>query len=122
MRIIVSLLLIINLAYTCDGDCMKCHPKLLKNGKLDKDHKILKNCINCHKITTNDLNKMGSLCGQDCWDCHSIQKTMLIKNKEHLALNGCIKCHIKLHKENIFKNDCNDFSNLKNLFNAQPLQ
>lgn len=84
--------------FACSGDCISCHPALLKNNKLDNDHIILAKCIECHKITDNDLEKMGSLCGQDCWDCHSIQKTQQVVNPSHAALNSCIECHKKLNK------------------------
>ncbi len=105
MRIFIYFILITTTLFACSGDCMKCHPKLLKNGKLDKNHEILSKCINCHKINSNDLERMGSLCGQDCWDCHSVEKVTSIKNKEHLSLNGCIECHKKLKKYKIFKKD-----------------
>ena len=103
LKYIVIFLAIIVRLVACDGDCVKCHPILIKSGSLDSDHKILSKCINCHKITSNDLEKMGSLCGQDCWECHSIKKVMSIKNKEHEALNKCIECHIKLDKNDLFE-------------------
>jgi len=78
---------------------MKCHPKLLKKGKLDDNHKILRECKKCHQINSNDLEKMGSLCGQDCWDCHNIQKVSKVAIAEHIILNQCIKCHTKLKKD-----------------------
>ncbi len=101
-----------NLSYACDGDCIKCHPNLVKSGLLDKDHQILSKCINCHKISSNDLDRMGSLCGQDCWECHNIKKVMTIKNEEHLALDSCIECHKKLETKESFIQQNNSLNNL----------
>ena len=106
-EICLSLLFIffltISTLFYCDGDCIKCHPNLLKNGKLDKEHQILAKCKNCHKITSKDLQKMGSLCGQDCWDCHSIKKVSNINIKEHKVLTKCIDCHIKLNLKDMYQ-------------------
>ena len=96
--------------FACDGDCIKCHPTLIKSGSLDKNHKILAKCIDCHKITSNDLMRMGSLCGQDCWECHSVKKVMSIKIKEHQVLDKCINCHEKLYKNDLL------FDNKENIF------
>lgn len=96
-KVIVFLPLIIaSSIFACDGDCMKCHSALLKHGKLDANHKILRSCVKCHKLSSNDLAKMGSICGEDCWECHSVKKVMSVPIKEHLALNRCIACHKKL--------------------------
>ncbi len=103
MRLLLIVFFSFTILFACDGDCMKCHQSLLKNGKLDSDHVILAKCIYCHKITSNDLEKMGSLCGQDCWDCHDVKKTMQIKIKEHLVLEKCIACHSKLERNSILK-------------------
>jgi len=103
-KFLILIFLIINIIYACDGDCVKCHPILIKSGHLDNNHKILKDCINCHKTTSNDLDKMGSLCGQDCWECHNMKKVMKIPIKEHFVLSKCIKCHKKLNKEQNLKN------------------
>jgi len=104
--LIITLILILTVTiinvYACEGDCVKCHPILLKNSKIDNTHKILKNCKTCHSITTNDLGNMGASCGQDCWDCHNVREVMSITNNkgnvinEHAALNRCITCHVKL--------------------------
>jgi len=104
-KLIVFLLTfaVVNNVFACDGDCMKCHPTLLKHGKLDSNHKILQSCVKCHKLKNNDLLRMGSACGEDCWECHSIKKVMTVPIREHLALNKCIACHKKL-KENKYSN------------------
>lgn len=103
--IIITLIFLSSFIFACDGDCIKCHPKLLKNGKLDDNHKVLKNCINCHQVSDDDLQKMGAACGQDCWSCHSIDKVMNVRVKdktidEHSSLSSCIDCHIKLQLNN----------------------
>ena len=112
LKIFISLTLSYNIAYACDGDCIKCHPNLIRSGSLDKDHEVLAKCIECHKISSDDLNRMGSLCGQDCWECHNVKKVMTIKNVEHLALNDCIDCHKKLKEKNFFIKQNSTFNNL----------
>jgi hypothetical protein len=109
MKIVVLLFIFFNIAFSCSGDCIKCHPSLKKNGVMDDNHKILENCITCHKITDNELEKMGSLCGQDCWDCHNVKKVSDVKIKgefvkEHLVLNDCINCHKKLDSTPFYLN------------------
>lgn len=112
MKIFVFFLFSLSISlFACDGDCMKCHPNLLKNNKLDANHKILAKCIECHKTSSDDLQRMGALCGQDCWDCHSIKKVKKIVNPSHMALDSCINCHEKLDKKPF---DCLDeFSSKK---------
>jgi len=100
MKILFIIILTSVVLFGCDGDCIKCHSKLLKNGKLDERHQILNECKKCHKVTSEDLQKMGSLCGQDCWNCHNIKKVSRIEIKEHLILTQCIKCHTKLKNDN----------------------
>lgn len=103
----------------CEGDCLKCHPTLAKNGVIDANHQILTTCKNCHKSTPKDFEKMGAACGQDCWECHSVQKVMAIKIKQHEVLNDCIACHKSLNKDqNLFQIGNNGFvkdSFLKNI-------
>lgn len=99
------LLLAFSVTYACENDCMKCHPVLMKSGSLDNNHKVLDTCIECHKVTSNNFEKMGSMCGQDCWQCHSVKKVMKVKNKSHMALDTCISCHISLEKDKLLNND-----------------
>jgi len=110
--------LINSIAYACDGDCIKCHPKLLKNGKLDNNHKILKSCMKCHVVNSQDLKKMGSVCGEDCWQCHDVSKVTAIPNRAHKSLNKCIACHKKLDKQmhyNPLENSSKDDFGLYNI-------
>jgi len=86
------------LLFACEGDCLKCHPTLIKSGRIDANHQILTTCKNCHNSTPKDFEKMGAACGQDCWECHSVQKVMAIKIKQHEVLKNCIACHKKLAK------------------------
>ena len=58
--------------YACDANCVACHPKLIKNGKMDDDHKILNRCTRCHTAKENE--ESHSACGADCWRCHDIRK------------------------------------------------
>lgn len=111
-KLIFIITFISTILLACDGDCMKCHPSLMKSGSLDSDHKILKDCINCHQVSSNDLNRMGSLCGQDCWQCHNVNDVMKIQNKEHLALEQCISCHKKLDKNDIIELNRNNLIGL----------
>jgi hypothetical protein len=115
---ILTLFITINL-FSCEGDCVKCHPILLKNnGKMDNNHLILKKCKDCHNLTTNDMQKMNAGCGEDCWNCHSIKEVKKINIPEHTILDNCIKCHIKLkEKNNLNFNSFNDTSIYNELLN-----
>jgi len=83
-------------AEACDANCVACHPKLLKNGKMDSNHAILNRCLKCH--TEKDSDKDHGSCGQDCWSCHDIQKVSAINISEHRILPKCIKCHQSIDK------------------------
>jgi hypothetical protein len=88
--------------YACEGDCLFCHPKLVKEGgHLDKDHAVLTSCKTCH--TQEEMAKidMGSGCGQDCWECHDIKKVTQSQVPQHQGLQKCIDCHLTLDK-NLF--------------------
>ena len=82
--------------FACDANCVICHPKLVENGKLDKNHKILDRCTNCHTAKENE--QTHDACGADCWQCHSINEVNKIDIPEHKALPRCIKCHVSLDK------------------------
>jgi len=83
----------------CEGDCVVCHPKLVKeDGKLDKDHAILVTCKTCHTQEEMEKIDMGSGCGQDCWDCHDIKKVTASGVPQHKNLQTCIDCHVTLDK------------------------
>ncbi len=79
-------------ALGCTGDCMTCHPALLKNINHDKRHKPMMTCIKCHSA---DPAKMGD-CGSDCFACHPIAKIEGARFKEHSVIRGCRDCHMKL--------------------------
>jgi hypothetical protein len=98
-NIIIVLVFVGSFLFACDGDCMKCHPSLLKKNGLDTNHKVLETCITCHQTSSDDLQRMGAMCGQDCWDCHSIEKVQKVLNPAHIVLNSCIDCHKKLDKK-----------------------
>lgn len=112
-------------ASACSGDCVVCHPKLIKkNGKMDADHQILTQCKNCHidgtkieiidknasEITLSNIrivkykednlsaNTSHTECGDDCWKCHDITKVSRVKIKEHAVLKKCIECHVSIDK------------------------
>ncbi len=121
MRLIISILFLflVNL-FACSGDCVACHPKLIKkDGKMDRDHMILNKCKTCHQDGTkiemlSDSNasvpkfkivKVKEVsedthteCGSDCWQCHDIKKVSNINIPEHKVLKDCIACHVKLDK------------------------
>lgn len=114
---ITVLLLSATLAFGCDANCTTCHPDLIKNGKMDQEHQILKRCTNCHK--EDKEGSSHSACGEDCWDCHSIQKVSKIEIKEHKVLPRCINCHSKLKKGfDIFMDHNSDPFNKTTLFDA----
>lgn len=91
--IIIGVLLFSINAFCCGGSCLKCHPDL--NLEKPKQHKIIKDCINCHqkgcgKQEEDLLGDSGSnACGQDCFQCH----TVLPQDNEHKLLSQCVKCH-----------------------------
>ena len=101
--------------FACDANCVTCHPSLVKNGKMDVNHKILNNCVRCH--TPNEEQKSHDTCGADCWSCHDIKKVSKINIPEHKVLSKCIKCHVALDKQFFYlKKDNDNFVNkyLKN--------
>ncbi len=102
--------------YACEGNCVACHPKLIKkNGKMDKNHEILTTCKKCHtKKSLSKVNMGATSCGQDCWQCHDMKKVAKTNIKEHKVLNTCIKCHTAKDK-NIFKFDNSKQYSGKNL-------
>lgn len=76
----------------CTGDCMTCHPALLKNIDSDLRHKPMMTCIKCH--TANPV-KMAE-CGSDCFACHPIAKIEGARVREHVVIRECRDCHLKL--------------------------
>ena len=97
--LIVTLLALNSYLNACEGDCVVCHPKLVKeDGKLDKDHAILVTCKTCHTQEEMEKIDMGSGCGQDCWDCHDIKKVTASKVPQHKDLQTCIDCHVTIDK------------------------
>jgi len=100
----------------CEGDCVVCHPKLVKeDGKLDKDHEILVSCKVCHTQEEMEKIDMGNGCGQDCWDCHDIKKVTASNVKEHRGLQKCIDCHVTLNKNMFGGESVSAFSQLPTL-------
>jgi len=113
----IAILFISNISLSaCEGDCVMCHPKLIKkDGKMDKDHAILVKCKVCHTQEEMEKIDMGSGCGQDCWDCHDIKKVTASKVKEHNNLQKCIDCHVTLDKNMFGGATGTAFSNLGTL-------
>ena len=113
----IVILFISNISVSaCEGDCVMCHPKLIKeNGKMDKDHAILVSCKVCHTQEKMEKIDMGSGCGQDCWDCHDIKKVTASKVKQHNGLQKCIDCHVTLDKNMFGGATGTAFSNLSTL-------
>ncbi len=99
MRILLVIIFLNISLFACEGDCMACHPGLLKDGKLDKKHQVLKTCVTCHTKEQMSKIDMGGGCGQDCWECHDVKKVAASGIKEHAGLEQCITCHVKLKKE-----------------------
>jgi len=94
---IISFLFLVNtISYGCDANCVSCHPKLVKNERIDSNHRILKNCIRCHTKRPDAENHKS--CGTDCWSCHKIENVKPKNIKEHLVLKKCIECHLTLDK------------------------
>lgn len=76
----------------CTGDCMTCHPALLKNIDADKRHKPMTTCIKCHAANPE---KMAD-CGSDCFACHPVAKIEGVRVAEHAVIRECRDCHMKL--------------------------
>ncbi len=99
MRILLAILFLNIFLFACEGDCITCHPGLVKkDGKLDKEHQVLKTCVTCHTQEQMSKIDMGGGCGQDCWECHDVKKVSSSGIKEHEGLDKCITCHMKLKK------------------------
>ena len=87
-------------AFCCGGSCLKCHPNL--NLEKPAQHKIIKDCINCHKKGCGNEedsllgNSNTDACGQDCFQCH----TVLPQDNEHKLITECVKCHKSINYGN----------------------
>ncbi len=94
MRYIVLLLVLyINWAFGCSGDCLSCHPALQKNIMSDERHKPMLTCIACHKNEEGGISE----CGKDCFACHQVEK--IDKSvKEHRVIDSCRNCHMNVPK------------------------
>jgi len=78
--------------WACTGDCMTCHPTLLKTINVDKRHQPMQTCIKCH---TANPEKMAD-CGSDCFACHPVAKIEGSKVQEHAVIRECRDCHMKM--------------------------
>lgn len=92
MKIIGLLLVVLLQLLGCTGDCMTCHPALLKNIDSDHRHKPMTTCIQCHSANPS---KMAD-CGSDCFACHPIAKIESARVAEHSVIRECRDCHMKL--------------------------
>lgn len=95
MKYLLTLILFTVTLLACTGDCMTCHPKLIKTIDTDARHKPMLTCIECH---SPDPNKMAD-CGADCFGCHSMKKIYAAKVKEHEVIQGCRDCHVGLNEK-----------------------
>jgi len=113
---IVTLFIFNIYAQACEGDCVVCHPNLVKeDGKLDKEHEILVSCKVCHTQEEMEKIDMGSGCGQDCWDCHDINKVTASNVEQHRGLQKCIDCHLTIDKSMLGDSAAPAFSELPTL-------
>ena len=113
---ILALFVFNSYLHACEGDCVVCHPKLVKeDGKLDKDHAVLVSCKTCHTQEEMEKIDMGNGCGQDCWDCHDIKKVTASNVKEHRGLQKCIDCHVTLNKNMFGGESVSAFSQMPTL-------
>jgi len=116
LLLIVTFLIFNIYTQACEGDCVVCHPNLVKeDGKLDKDHEILVSCKVCHTQEEMEKIDMGSGCGQDCWDCHDINKVTASNVAEHRGLQKCIDCHLTIDKSMLGGTSAPAFSELPTL-------
>jgi len=116
LLLIVTFFIFNMYAQACEGDCVVCHPNLVKeDGKLDKDHEILVSCKVCHTQDEMEKIDMGSGCGQDCWDCHDIKKVTASNVEQHRGLQQCIDCHLTIDKSMLGGTSAPAFSELPTL-------
>lgn len=94
MKTITLLFVLLLPLWGCTGDCMSCHPALLKTIDTDLRHKPMASCIKCH---TANPAKMAE-CGSDCFACHPVAKIEGVRVAEHAAIRECRDCHMKLKK------------------------
>lgn len=92
MKTITLLFILLLPVWGCTGDCMSCHPKLLKTIDTDTRHSAMKTCIKCHAANPE---KMAD-CGSDCFACHPAAKIEGAGVKEHEVIRECRDCHMKL--------------------------
>lgn len=76
----------------CSGDCMTCHPALLKTIDTDSRHTMMKTCIRCHSANPEKMAE----CGSDCFACHPVAKIEASRVAEHQVIRECRDCHMKL--------------------------
>ncbi|MGE4295012.1 MAG: hypothetical protein AB7E49_04865 [Campylobacterales bacterium] len=76
-------------ALACSGDCMSCHPALVANIQQDTHHRVMLECIQCHKESTNP----DAPCGGNCFACHA-PSSIPQQIPQHASLNECRSCHI----------------------------
>lgn len=92
MKIVLLLLFMIISGWGCTGDCMTCHPALLKTINTDLRHKPMTTCIKCHAANPE---KMAD-CGSDCFACHPQAKIEQTRVAEHSVIRECRDCHMKM--------------------------
>jgi hypothetical protein len=117
LKNLIVFVFFITFSFSCDGNCVSCHPKLVKNGTLDQHHAILDNCKTCHSKEALANVNMGASCGKDCWECHSVKKVASISVPEHLVLPKCIECHKKLKNVNNLQQYLDQYNPKNNLMN-----
>lgn len=92
MKTIALLFIVLLPLWGCTGDCMTCHPALLKTIDTDSRHNAMKTCIKCHSANPD---KMAD-CGSDCFACHPIAKIEGAHVAEHAVIRECRDCHMKM--------------------------
>ena len=88
-KYLLLITLFITSIFACSGDCIACHP-VLKNSINKSYHVVMKKCISCHKENTGGMSE----CGGDCFACHNEQKLINSPLLEHQAIKECSSCHI----------------------------
>lgn len=111
-KILLILAFCLSFAYACTGDCISCHP-VLKESINKPHHIILKTCIECHKDNAGPVNE----CGGDCFDCHPRQKLINSDRKEHQEIAKCKECHVDSKNLLAPKKELNNSNDLINILN-----
>ncbi len=94
-RFVFLVFLGLSQVFGCSGNCFACHADLEKNIVSDSKHKVILECINCHKDLNVQQMSGDDACAGDCFVCHSPKKLTESQIPAHRDINKCRECHLK---------------------------